>query len=61
MAKNGLIYSNMSKALLGVPARDLSNNEVLKHGGYDALLASGLYEEPKRKAKKKSEVKDGSN
>jgi hypothetical protein len=34
-----------------VPARDLTDEEVKRHGGEKALLASGLYEKPKAKAK----------
>lgn len=31
--------------LPGVPARDLREDEIEKHGGAAALIASGLYEE----------------
>jgi hypothetical protein len=33
--------------LPGVPARDLGEDEIEKHGGAAALIASGLYEEVK--------------
>ena len=38
----------------GIPARDLSAEDVKKYGGKEKLLATGLYaepEKPKRKAK----------
>jgi len=31
-----------------VPARDLSEDEVLQHGGYDLLIKSGCYEDIKQ-------------
>lgn len=44
--------------LPGVPARDLSAEEVEEYGGAALLLASGLYVEEKPAAGKKA-VKDG--
>lgn len=32
-----------NKYLLGVPARDLTDDEVEKFGGEEALLATGVY------------------
>ena len=44
----------------GIPGRDLSDEEVEKHGGVDWLVATGLWkvEKPKRKTKA-NEVNDG--
>lgn len=42
----------------GVPARDLTAEEVEGHGGAKALIASGLYVEDKPTAGKKAD-KDG--
>ena len=41
-------------SLQGIPARDLSAEEVKKHGGQDALLKTGLYarEKPRGSADK---------
>lgn len=44
--------------LPGVPARDLTAEEVEEHGGAKALIASGLYVEEKPAAGKKAD-KDG--
>ena len=48
--------------LIGVPSRDLTDEEVDKYGGEAALIASGLYEKtqpetdkPKTKKVKKTE------
>jgi hypothetical protein len=46
-----LKYIGGGDALIGVPARDLSNEEV-EELGKAALLNSGLYQEIKTKAKK---------
>jgi hypothetical protein len=43
--ENGLIYIP-GGWLPGVPARDLTADEVEKYGGRDFLLASGRYKEP---------------
>ena len=53
MTKIGLIYIGHG-FLPGIPARDLSAEDVKRYGGKEALLATGLYaepEKPKRKAK----------
>ena len=42
-----LIYIGRGAFLYGVPARDLTDKEVKKHGK-DKLLESGLYEKPKK-------------
>jgi hypothetical protein len=42
----------------GVPARDLTEEEVKEHGGAKVLTAHGLYEEKQEKAAEKS-AKDG--
>ena len=44
----------------GIPARDLTSDEVKKYGGVKFLLSLGLYAKPK-KQKKKLEVKEGNN
>jgi hypothetical protein len=36
----------------GIPARDLSDDEVKKHGGVKLLLSTGLYAKPKKEKKK---------
>jgi hypothetical protein len=33
----------------GIPARDLSDEEVKKYGGAKVLLETGLFEQPKKK------------
>lgn len=48
----------------GIPARDLTEEEVEKYGGVDFLLATGLYQQveekaPHDKALRKYEVKNG--
>ena len=48
----------------GIPARDLSDEEVEEYGGEAFLVGSGLYEKveampPANKMKTKYEVKDG--
>lgn len=49
-----LIYTGggWGGTLPGIPARDLSDEEVQEHGGEAALLASGLYARPESKAKR---------
>ena len=37
-----------------IPARDLTDQEVIEYGGEEKLLASGLYEKPRKET-----VKDG--
>lgn len=41
----GLIYIGNGAYVPGYPARDLTRDEVTQHGK-DALLATGLYQEP---------------
>lgn len=43
-------------AIPGVPARDLTDEEVMEHGGAKALIASGLYVEEKPAAGKKADT-----
>jgi hypothetical protein len=40
-----LTYVGAGAFLPGVPARNLTDEEVQMYGGREALLASGLYEE----------------
>ena len=35
----------------GIPARDLNDAEVKKHGGVKFLLETGLFEKPKKRIK----------
>lgn len=35
----------------GIPARDLTSEEVKKYGGEKTLLSTGLFEKPKKKVK----------
>jgi len=37
-----LVYKG-EKFLPGIPARDLDDREVEQHGGYDQLIATGIY------------------
>lgn len=37
----------------GIPARDLTEDEVKRYGGVDYLLATGLYELPVKPAEKR--------
>lgn len=41
-----LTYVGKGTWLPGVPARDLTNDEVKEHGGEAALIATGLYALP---------------
>jgi hypothetical protein len=43
----------------GVPARDLTEDEVKAHGGVKALTAHGLYQEKEKPAVAKETAKDG--
>ncbi len=47
----GLVYTGggFGGALPGIPARDLTAEEVKAHGGESNLIGSGLYEKPKSK------------
>ena len=40
--------------IVGIPARDLTAEEVKKHGGEKVLVDTGLYAKPKSPAKKRS-------
>ena len=41
-----LKYIQARGAIIGIPARNLSNEEVKKYGGKEFLLETGLYKEP---------------
>lgn len=51
------------QGLIGIPARDLTQVEVVQYGGEQALLKSGLYEKvkPPRVSKPKTEKDTISN
>ena len=51
--KAALVYTGAGYggALPGIPARDLTAEEVKEHGGRSELLETGLYEEPKAQKK----------
>lgn len=51
--KPALIYTGggFGGGLPGIPARDLSAEEVKQYGGKTELLGTGLYEEPKSQKK----------
>lgn len=42
-----LKYSGKGSHLPGIPARDLSDDEVRKFGGEQKLISTGLYIKPK--------------
>ena len=44
-----------NKFLPGIPARDLSDEEVKQFGGEKKLIATGLYEAPKKERVSKKE------
>jgi hypothetical protein len=44
-----------NKFLPGIPARDLSDEEVKQFGGEKILIATGLYEAPKKERVSKKE------
>jgi len=52
MVKIGLVH--IGGSLRGVPARNLSVEEVKKYGGEDYLTMNGVYEKPKPKVNKMS-------
>jgi hypothetical protein len=55
-----LTYVGTGAWLPGVPARDLTDEEVQMYGGKEALLACGLYEEEKpAKSAEKEKKSDG--
>lgn len=39
-----LRYVGEGKAIIGIPARDLRDEEVKEYGGEDFLVGTGLYE-----------------
>ena len=47
--------------LIGIPARDLTDDEVIKHGGEKFLLSTGLYAKVKKEPDKEpvKEASDG--
>ena len=45
-----LIYKGTG-FIVGIPARDLTDEEVKEFGGEKKLLATGLYEAPKKERK----------
>lgn len=49
-----LIYIGKGSYRHGIPARDLTDEEVKQFGGEKALLATGLYEKPKASSTKAS-------
>lgn len=53
-----LIYTDTSRVIPGIPARDLTADEVEEYGGEEYLLATGLYSKPDKK-KKSAADKDG--
>lgn len=57
--REGLIYVG-GGFLPGVPARDLTSDEVERYGGAEALVATGLYVKPENKSlqQKEAEVKE---
>lgn len=50
-----LEYIGRGAFIVGIPARDLTEDEIKQHGGERELLATGLYQKPKRP---KEQVKD---
>lgn len=52
--KVALVYTGggFKGALPGIPARDLTADEVKQHGGESELLGTGLYDKPKSTSKK---------
>ena len=46
-----LRYVGKGKAIIGIPARDLSDEEVEKYGGEEELIATGLYEKVEKAMK----------
>jgi len=50
VVKIGLVH--VSGSLRGIPARNLSVEEVKKYGGEDYLTMNGVYKKPKAKANK---------
>jgi hypothetical protein len=46
-----LIYSGSGEHKVGIPARDLSDEEVEQNGGEELLIATGLYIKPVKSKK----------
>lgn len=46
-------------AIPGIPARNLTAEEVKEYGGESFLISTGLYAKPVSKKTSKKEVKDG--
>ena len=59
-----LKYIGMGSWMYGIPAMDLTAEEVEKHGGVEYLVGTGLYQEIEPEVKKagveKPEVNNGS-
>lgn len=49
-------HTKGAEGLIGVPARDLSVEEVEQHGGEKGLIATGLYEKPAKAVKPQSKA-----
>lgn len=47
-----LKYIGKGSFIIGVPARDLTSEEVKKYGGRDFLISTGLYQESVKTTKK---------
>ena len=45
--------------IVGIPARDLSDEEVENCGGAEFLISTGLYEKPKKFKAEKPKTKEG--
>ena len=59
--KAALIWIGNKKrmeGIVGIPARDLTSDEVKKHGGEKALLVTGLYELPEKPKAKTNKAKE---
>ena len=57
-----MLKYNGSGFIPGIPARDLTSDEVKKYGGTKFLLETGLYyEKPKKKKEVKIVVEEGNN
>lgn len=51
-----LEYIGRGAFIVGIPARDLTEEEVKQHGGERKLIATGLYRKPKRQVKDEPET-----
>lgn len=54
-----LIYTGKGSWFPGIPARDLTAEEVEKFGGVEYLLSLGLYEQPTPKKQGATKAKGG--